>query len=73
MTDIRFTFPGVFDASQYAELIADPALSSLVYRRFMYQMGSIGRTGAISVTTKFEHNDTNYEVHVLNPDRLDEI
>jgi len=73
MSFIEFTFPGVFDASQYPDLIADPSLSSIVYTRFLYQMGSLGRTGAKMITTSFEYNDQNYKVHVRNPARLNEF
>ncbi len=73
MSYIEFVFPGEFNASLYPELIADPSLSSIVYTRFLYSMGSLGRTGALMVTTKFDYNDQDYKVHVRNPKRLNEF
>lgn len=65
-----FTFPGTFDTSSYPELQLDAQLATMVYKRFMYQMGSIGRTGAKGVKTHFEYQDKTYYVLVENPEKM---
>lgn len=60
----EFSFSGAYDTSPYPQLQSDSELNTIVYTRYMYQSGSIERTGAKRVSTHFDHHGINHVVHV---------